>query len=357
LGATPYDVGAPVSDTWTYDKTEESPEEEAFAPLKYEIVNYPADTTLKGYLDLWKSDQLMVPEFQREYVWDQKKASKLIESFLLGLPVPGVFLFKPKNSNQFQIVDGQQRIMSAIKFQQEIFDEKGVFRLRGVQKEFEGKKFSEFSEELRFKIETSVLRATIIQQLSPNDNTSIYQIFERLNTGGVNLNPMEIRQSVSYGPFVSLLKDLNRQKEWRELLGKARLDKRLRDVELILRVIALNEWQARYEKPMKGFLNEYMEFRRNTEHDYPAIRERFSWAVAECRKQLGPTPFHLRGRLNYGVLDSVLVAIMANGTAHDLLAKFNLLKVDDAYLHSVSFNTSDAAEVEARIGMAKAALA
>lgn len=350
-------LGSVMSDTWTYEKTEDTPEEEASPALKYEIINYPADTTLKGYLDLWNNGQLVVPEFQREYVWDQQKASKLIESFLLGLPVPGVFLFKPKDSTKFQIVDGQQRIMSAIKFLVEDFDGKGFFRLKGVQKEFEGKRFSEFSEDEQFKISNSVLRATIIQQLSPKDNTSIYQIFERLNTGGINLNPMEVRQSVSHGPLVGLLKEMNRQREWRELLGKPRHDKRLRDVELILRVLALRDWRDRYEKPMKGFLNDYMEHQRSNEPAYPEIRETFSWAVNEARKQLGPSPFHLRGRLNYGVLDSVLVALMTNRSAVELEKKYKALLKDQLYLHAVSFNTSDYAEINMRIDIANKTLA
>ena len=66
------------------------------------------------------------------------------------------------------------------------------------------------------------MRATIIQQLKPNDSSSIYHIFERLNTGGVNLNPMEIRQCIGYQPFIQMLEQVDRVDSWRAVLGKYR---------------------------------------------------------------------------------------------------------------------------------------
>jgi len=99
---------------WEVEQTEESEESEQDV-ITYEINYYPSDLTLKGYLGKWDSKQLYVPPFQRNYVWDQSQASKLIESFLLGLPVPGVFLYKERKSARLQIIDGQQRILSAIK--------------------------------------------------------------------------------------------------------------------------------------------------------------------------------------------------------------------------------------------------
>lgn len=348
--------GATEIDLWDAELTEEPPEEEAFAPLEFEIVNYPADITLKGYLDQRKSGQLKVPPFQREYVWDAKKASKLIESFLLGLPVPGVFLFKAKNSNEFQIIDGQQRIMSAIRYQEEKFDE-SIFRLRGVQPKYEGKKFSDLDAETQFRLETTVLRATVVQQLSPDDDRSVYQIFERLNTGGVNLNPMEIRQSVSYGPFVQLLKEMNDIEEWRFIIGQPRLDKRLRDVELVLRALALRNYYKEYDKPMKDFLNRYMEVKRKDSGDYENLRKSFHSAARKILMDLGPKPFHLRNRLNYGALDSVFYAVLGNPEVKDLPQKFRNLVSDAEYVNAVSFNTSDESAIDLRLRKAEQYLA
>src|SRR5579884_194462 len=139
-----------------YELTEDEPEDEGGPAPKYEIFSYPADTTLKGYLDQWNNGQLTVPAFQRDFVWDQTRASKLIESFLLGLPVPPVFLYKPSGSKEFWIVDGQQRIHSVVDYQKGVFGETR-FRLRGVDQRWEGKTFADLDEADRFTIETAVL--------------------------------------------------------------------------------------------------------------------------------------------------------------------------------------------------------
>ncbi|MFZ5981682.1 MAG: DUF262 domain-containing protein, partial [Candidatus Zixiibacteriota bacterium] len=173
-------------ENWNVAETEESEEQEKDT-ITYEISYYPADITLQGYFDKEKSGQLVVPEFQRQYIWDQVRASKLIESFLLGLPVPGVFLYKERETNKLIIIDGQQRIMTAIRFFKGLFGE-GSFRLKNVKDKWAGRKFEELLEADRFQLQDSVLRATIVQQLSPEDDSSIYHVFERLNTGGLNLN-------------------------------------------------------------------------------------------------------------------------------------------------------------------------
>jgi Protein of unknown function DUF262 len=343
---------AESDDNWKVDETEAPGEEEADEIVSYEILNYPADTTLKGYLEQWDVKQLKIPEFQRRYVWDIKKASKLIESFLLGLPVPGVFLFKERDSARFLIIDGQQRITSVVAFQKELFNDKVAFRLQGVSPQWEGKKFSELSDKDHFKFETAVMRATIIQQLKPDDSSSIYHIFERLNTGGVNLNPMEIRQCIGYQPFIKMLQEINHADSWRALLGKKPVDKRLRDVELVLRVMAVNEWLNEYDKPMKSFLNKYVESKRGADDSFPSMKERFEEACKAAVTALGKKPFHLRGRLNYGVLDSVLSTLLKNGPIADLKAKFEALTHDPTYLDNVTKNTSDASVLKSRLQLA-----
>lgn len=343
-----------MSPDWVYDKTEESSEEEESPELKYEILNYPADTTLRGYLDQWTTEQLVVPPFQRQFVWDQVKASKLIESFLIGLPVPGVFLYKERSQGQFLIVDGQQRITSVVFFQKGLFGEK-KFRLKGVSPKWEGQTFTDLTDNEKFKLENSVMRATIIQQLSPKDNTSIYHIFERLNTGGVNLNPMEVRKCVSHGPFVEELQNVNKNSDWRSCVARNRPDKRLRDVELILRCYAVYDNYEKYEKPMKGFLNNYAEEMRNNEKHYGKLGDRFTTACAIALRDLGEKPFHLRGRLNYGVLDSMIVALMNFPKARNVAKKFEKLKRNAAYMESVTHNTSDASVLKSRIQTALAA--
>lgn len=333
-------------DAWDVDPTEQ-PEEEESDVISYQISYYPADFTLRGYLDKWNDKQLEIPPFQRNYVWDQIKASKLIESFLLGLPVPGVFLYKERRTNKLLVIDGQQRILSAIRFFLNAFDEK-IFRLKGVHPKWEGKTYLELPEADQYQLRDAVLRATVVQQLDPEDDTSVYYIFERLNTGGMNLNPMEVRKCVYFGDYVALLEELNTQPHWREILGKSKADKRMRDVELILRVLSLRSHFSQYEKPMKRFLNKHMaetkklaetelrEFLDKTATDFGAV---CGYLIA----QLGERPFHLRGRLNYAVADSVMTLAfdaVAKGITN-FKERFVKLQQDTEYLQCVSANTSD----------------
>jgi hypothetical protein len=352
------DTQIDVSDL-DYERTEEEPEEEGGPAPKYEIFSYPADTTLKGYVDQWDNGQLMVPPFQRDFVWDQTRASKLIESFLLGLPVPPVFLYKPAGSKEFWIVDGQQRIHSVVDFQKGVFGE-SKFRLRGVDKRWEGKTFADLGEADRFTLETAVLRAIVIQQTNPADHSSIYHIFERLNTGGIRLNAMEVRQCVYFSDFLTELKKLNANPDWMKILGSKKPDKRLKDVELALRVIALYRDLEHYEKPMKQFLNTCAIHFRSGEKpvsqaiidERSAVFARFDEACARVVAELGERPFHLKGRLNFSALDAVMVAVMRNYPVEDLSTKFKALLAESQFIEDVSYNTSDEVVLQRRLALA-----
>ncbi|SFM08570.1 Protein of unknown function DUF262 [Bradyrhizobium sp. NFR13] len=338
-----------------FEETEEASEEEALQAPHYEIFSYPADTTLKGYLDQWRNEQLFVPPFQRNYVWDQTRASKLVESFLLGLPVPPVFLFKPAGGKNFWIIDGQQRIRSIVDFQKGLFGE-SKFRLKGVDSRWLGKTFEELEEGERFTLETSVLRAVVIQQTDPKDHSSIFHIFERLNTGGLRLNAMEVRQCVYQSAFLSELKAVNEKKSWRDLLGLPKPDKRLKDVELLLRVVALCKDFEHYEKPMKGFLNacalEYALEDSKPPGPMNSTVNALIDAIDQIAQALGPRPFHLKGRLNYSALDATLVTAMRVGSIPDLAEKYKKLVQQEKFIEAVSFNTSDEAVVKERITLA-----
>ncbi|WP_268800136.1 DUF262 domain-containing protein [Pseudomonas huanghezhanensis] len=336
---------------WEVDPTEDFDED--VETKVYQITSYPADFTLKGYLSKVDAAQIIVPEFQRKYVWDQKRASKLIESFLLGLPVPGVFLYKIKSSNKLSIIDGQQRILSSVRFFQNRFDEK-IFRLNGVMPKWEGRTYDELDEPDKLLLDDTVLRATIVQQLDPADDSSIYHIFERLNTGGMNLNAMEIRRSVYQGKFANLLEELNENVHWRNIIARPKIDNRLRDVELILRILALQCNSETYEKPMKTYLNSFMaSLGRMTESEQDDslknMKMDFERAVRIIDEQLGDKPFHLRGPMNYALLDSVYSAIAnLDDEPDDLDLKFTNLKSSAAYLSAISVSTSDEKVVKIR---------
>lgn len=344
-------------DDWLYERTEEDDDSRGEVD-PYQISFFPADFTLGGYLSKKESGQLTIPPFQRNYVWDVVKASRLIESFLLGLPVPGVFLYKEKKTNRLQVIDGQQRITSAIRYFQGTFDDR-VFRLKGVQPKWNGKTFEELDESDRFQLQDAVLRATVVQQLDPEDDSSVYHVFERLNTGGVNLNPMEVRKCVYFGDYFELLSELNLLPAWRKILGKEQPDKRLRDVELLLRVLAFGYEGETYEKPMKQFLNRHMRLVRRLkdaelQKHIAHARERFTEIVDILLDALGERPFHLRQRLNYAVTDAVMGVLFSakEFSAAGLKVGYARLTADEEFLDAVSVSTSDDKQVKTRRAVA-----
>ncbi len=325
---------------------------------KYRVTSYPADFTLKGYLDKYNEQQLVVPPFQRKYVWELPRASKLIESFLLGLPVPPVFLYKERGSRRLLVIDGQQRILSAIKFLTNDFND-GPFRLKKVSAAWLGKSYAELPQPDKNQLNDSVLRATIIEQLDPDDDSSIYHIFERLNTGAVSLSPMEVRKCVHFGPYFEMLEAANRLDSWREILGTTREDRRLRDVELVLRSIAMGRGMGSYDKPVKSFLNSFLTSRRKPrlgEDPVAADRDWFTSATARLVAILGKRPFHLRGRLNVAALDTImpLVDAFAHGSlAVEAPQRYELLKKNAQFVEDTHKSTSDKAVVLRRFELAR----
>ena len=236
------------------------PSEEEELDFTYSITSYGADYPVDSIIKRLRNGSIVVPDFQREFVWSERQASKFIESLLLGLPVPGIFLSRDMESADLLVIDGQQRLKSLLSFYNGEIKGK-IFRLHDVQDRFEGLTYKELDSEDRQRLDDSIIHATIVKQDEPSDdNSSIYLIFERLNTGGMYLQPQEIRSAIYSGPFVELLKELNDFPDWRKIYG--RKSTRMKDQEFILRFFAMYLFRKEYEKPLKGFLNTYMSANR-----------------------------------------------------------------------------------------------
>lgn len=343
---------------------EEAEDEELGTHVEFDIATYPSDLTLSVIHDMWKDKDITIPSFQRNFVWNIKQSSLLIESFLLGLPVPQVF-FYIDNENKNLVIDGQQRIMSVIYFFEGYFGpenmqgRRAVFRLSGLSEgsPYAGKKFTDLSTQEQRKLKGAVLRAVNIKQLAPvNQSTSMFHIFERLNTGGTPLKAQEIRNCVFHGTLVDSLHEANEDPDWRTILARKPLDKHQRDVEMILRIFAMSERGSEYEKPMKEFLNQQMRNHANGKGAAKAEKfvERFGEVTAAIVAQLDPKPFHVRGPLNLAAMDSVMAVLIRNSTKmpKDLKARYAKLLKDDDYRKAIFFNTSDPKEVEARLRLA-----
>jgi len=328
-------------------------EEENEVAVVYDIATYPSDLTLSGIVDLNKTNDIIIPDFQRNFVWTIKKSSLLIESFLLGLPVPQVF-FYIDDENRNLVIDGQQRILSIVYYfdgyfgSENIHGKRQVFRLKGLDEKspYFNKKFVELDEKSQRKLKASVLRAMNVRQLSPSDDsTSIYHIFERLNTGGVALTSQEIRNCVFRGQFVKILRKLNNEKAWRSIIGKKTFDKHQKDVELILRIFSLSHgaWKT-YEKPMKEFLNKSMKrHNKGSTDEVKRFQMRFKKAAVLIVDTLGEKPFHVRGPLNASIMDSVFCTILSSLSKipDDLAKRYQKLLADKEFTDSTYYGTSD----------------
>ncbi len=347
---------AQITDTLEIEKEDDSSDE---VLVKYDITSYPSDFTLDGLLKMWEEEDITIPDFQREFVWSIKQSSLLIESFLIGLPVPPVF-FYIDDDNKNLVIDGQQRLLSIFYFLEGYFgkeNDKGkrqTFRLTGLNKlnPYHNKRFADLDEKDKRKLKTSVLRAINIKQLTPSDeSTSIYHIFERLNTGGTPLKPQEIRNCVFRGDFLGVLKNLNEDKNWRKILGKKLPDKHQTDVELILRVFGLCFHMTEYEKPMKEFLSKVSRKYQNTTTGRVArFKKDFSKTCDVIVNELGPRPFSVRGPLNTSIFDSVFCTILnnLNKLPKDLSKNYTKLIGDEDFLLLTTLGTTDAKVLKAR---------
>lgn len=339
-------------------------DEEASGYVKYDIATYPSDLTLGVIHEMKKDNEITIPKFQRNFVWNIKQSSLLIESFLLGLPVPQVF-FYIDNENKNLVLDGQQRIMSVVFFFEGYFGHENlqgrrqVFRLTGLSDSspYKGKRFEDLDETDRRRLKGSVLRAVNIRQLSPDDSsTSMYHIFERLNTGGTPLKPQEIRNCVFHGGIVDVLQDLNELEVWRSVIGQQKLNKFQRDVEMVLRVFAMSENGAKYDKPMKEFLNRQMGAHKSGKTKRVVeFQEQFKVALKLVNDNLPDRPFHVRGPINLAALDSILGVMIAKPkkVRQDLAEGYFALIQDESYQESIFYNTSDNVTVQKRLELAE----
>lgn len=335
------------------------------APPDYHISTYPADFTLELLHLKWKSGEILIPDFQRGFVWKQVQASKLIESFLVGLPVPAVFFYSERKSQKFFVIDGQQRLRSVFYFfegyfGQEIDEIRRVFRLTGLSPDspFTGKTFDELREEDQRRLRNAVLRAFIVQQLDPADDTSMYHIFERLNTGGTLLTNQEIRNCVYHGNFITFLDEANTYPAWRRILGKDTPDTRRKDMELLVRFFAMRDISA-YKKPMKDFLSKFMRKNRDASAQVvKATRDIFERTCDAVVTSLGERPFHVRAGLNTAVFDGVMTAFANHSGAIpvDIASRYRSLINDLDFQKRTRDTTTDVDTVKERLGQAERTL-
>lgn len=357
-----FEVSEREKEKEAFEHIESEEEDQEAEQATYEILTYPADFTLEVLADKFERKQIQIPPYQRGFVWSQEKSSRLIESFLLGLPVPPIYLYQDPVENLLLVIDGQQRLKSIAYFFEGYFGEekKGkrpIFRLKALNEKsvYLNKTYEDLENEdpaSYNKLNDSTLRAFVVKQLNPKDNTSVFHIFERLNTGGALLKGQEIRNCIYHGLFNDLLNELNDNSNWRNVFGVPTPQKHKRDVELILRFFALYYNSSAYKKSMKDFLSTFMKAHQNPDDkelkEYRILFERTTSAV---RDNLGDKPFHIRVGLNAAVCDAVFVAFAKNleNIPNNVKKRYQKLLKDKRFEECITSHTTDTDVVSKRL--------
>lgn len=349
--------------------TEENEEEDVDLSGKRKIDFTGKDSDIDGLYRQYQKGRLLIqPDYQRKYVWDAKKASLLIESILMNIPIPIIYLAATPE-DKINVIDGQQRLTSIFSFIDGKFPNGKDFRLSGVQvfPELRKKKFSELDDAMQNKILDYSIRT--ITFTADSDPDLQYEIFSRLNTGSVSLNTQELRNCIYRGEFNELIKELAADKDFLFLLGLTEPHKRMTDVEFVLRFVSFyKKTYINYKSPIKKFLNDTM--RENAhidEEDKKRIRNAFHTAVTNLNYLLGENSFRRfkssnnndwaweKNRVNAALFD-VLMDSMARIETPVLMrhldaireAFIDLMVTNQAFVDSIMIQTSDTTVVNRR---------
>jgi len=345
---------------------DDASESEEGAP-QFTINSYGADYTVDSLVKRMRTNAFQIPDFQRKYVWSLPHASQFIESLLMGLPVPGIFLYRQPDTNQHLVIDGQQRLKTLQAFYDGAFDKGGPderpFTLVGVRRPWIGKNYDGLEQHDQLKLDDSVVHATIFQQEEPREVLdSIFFVFQRINSGGMRLSAQEIRNAVSQGTLLTMIKELNDLKAWRSIFGSK--NRHLKDQELILRFFALLENAEKYARPMTKFLNDYASSHKNLNAGtVTGLASIFTDTIELLNAEVGKDCFRLVRAFNAAAFDGVTVGLarrlIQNGApqkGHVALAYRKLLQ-NTAFRAACERATADEESVARRLALATEAFA
>lgn len=345
----------------------------------FNITSFGNDIMLNQLVFMYDEGDIEKPELQRKYVWTKLEASRFIDSILLGLPVPSIFLAKTENS-KLLIVDGYQRIMTIHDYLKGIpfSGENNVFKLSDsdvINALWRGKSYNELSDSQKRSIRTYTIHAIVFEQKHPRNDTGMYQIFERINTGGRTLKPQEIRNCIYHGSFNDLLMNLNKESVWREIIGPTE-DSRMADVELILRFFAFNDLSNRQEYTqgqinLTKYLNDYMsDYSNITSIEIEKKRKQFINVINYLHYSIGAEVFRnatlkngkitWANKINPVVFDSVCTATVKSLNSFEInsinprcmFEKYKQLVLDDEYKAIIKQRTTNIENIKSRVSFA-----
>lgn len=304
------------------------------------------------------------PDFQRNYVWDNKKASMLIESIILNVPIPVIYVSQEEDDS-WSVIDGLQRLSSLKRF----FD--GKFKLSGLEilSDLNKSDISTLNLKALRMLKNGLLRVIMITH---DSNEEIkYDVFMRLNTGSVHLTEQELRNCLYRGTLNKFLKEVVQNQKWLELMGLKEPHKRMADREMVLRFLAIwKNWDSAngilngYKGRMKSFLNAFMNEHKNIKgQESNEWKQLFEETVEKVYHVYGEYGFRRQGldglrekTINRAIID----VIMLSATQHsleELMANkekiaqrfIEMTNNDVEFRNSIKIGTSDTKVITLRL--------
>lgn len=378
---------------WCHNGDADDTANTAYDVRQYHLVSSPNDFNTKTMVEFIESDVFSIPGFQRSYVWDLKRASRLIESIIVGLPIPQIFLYE-KKTNEFLVIDGQQRLLSLYYFAKGRFPKKNGrawptldrnydnkiksmplnnddyftdFKLDlpelilGKPNPLHGRGYDELNDKEKGAFDLRTIRNVIIQQLHPEGYDSMYEIFNRLNSGGVKLAPQEIRHCMYESGFYAMLYGANAKENWRRLIGRAEPDMRMKDVEILLRGFAMLIEGESYRPPMLKFLNQFSNSAKSYDGAKVKTLELLLGSFLDKNRDLPGDAFLISGRFSPTIFEAVFVASCAGridqADARTICPeRLEMLKNNAEFRNATQSKTTDKANVKTRLSLAHSIL-
>ncbi|WP_338815729.1 DUF262 domain-containing protein (plasmid) [Bernardetia sp. Wsw4-3y2] len=314
-------------------------------------------------------------EFQRNLVWNKNDMSRFLESVILGLPIPALF-FNQTIDNEYIVVDGRQRLSALISFlgtakKDDVFEHLN-FKLRGLQglKHLNGKTYKDLKEYvgLQARIENKALNIFVIKPSVKLD--IIYDIFDRINTGGTKLNKQEVRNALLAGKSNQLLRDLVQTDYFQKAINEGISDKRMKAQETVLRVLSfmIFDYETEYKGSMSNFLEMGMrELNKTDDNRIEELKNRFEKVMRLSHSIFEENNFSLQlneksKRINLSIMDSVCHFLDTTDeyfieTHKEKIRKnYETLVNDSDYIKAVTLATSSSEKVQERFYLAKTIL-
>jgi uncharacterized protein with ParB-like and HNH nuclease domain len=316
------------------------------------------DFTISTVHDYLIKKSMIIPEFQRSFVWNRAQASRLIESLIIQCPIPVIYLSQSSDES-LNVIDGNQRLTSIKLYLEDEFALQGLT----AYPELEGNRFSNLDPRFQKHILNRTLRCIVI--LKSTHPQIKFDVFERLNTGSVKLNPQELRHGIYHGALMEFIEELSQDRTWLELTGLHK-DKRMKGEELVLRFISLYDNYEGYKKPFVSYLNQFSDKNRGADQtQLDGWKNVFLQSIDAINRIYGDSAFKMfdgdnksRKPFNAALFDAELVSFarITSKVRKSLVAKSAKVVAataelfgEERFRSSITAATSDDALVKYRI--------